>query len=430
MLSHKEPPIASAEPAIAFREAQRRVLEASEPLSAERVALGDALGRVVAQPVISSSELVPFARAAMDGYAVCAVDTVLAGSYRCVRLPVINTIYAEKGNSNHRPQTTTGIATGAPIPHGADAVIPFEWVQRTGDVIEIRRPILIGNHVFPPGEDAHRGDVLAEPGQTVTPALVGLLAAAGQTKLAVHRRPRVGFICTGDELVDVDCEPEHGQIRDSNAPMLVAMARECGADVSFCMTVPDVRLQLRETLMRVLGTVDLLITTGGASIGPRDFVGDVLAELETAFLFRSIALRPAKPTGFGHCAGTLVAVLPGNPAAAFVGFVEIARSALLRLAGRADAVFADLPAVLDGTIKTKSGRTYIAFGRLAQTRSGFKVSPISNQCSALIRTAADANCLIVLPPGEALLHTGDRVVVHVLDWTSVRPDRPYDCPSL
>lgn len=402
-----------------FAEAQRVVLEACRPLPAETVELGDALGRVTAESVVASTELVAFARSAMDGYAVRAVDTVLADPGQPVRLPVKESIFAEKGRAYHEPRTATAIATGAPIPQGADSVLPFEDVRRAGDAIEISQPVAIGDSVFPPGEDAHRGDVIVAAAQRLTPPALALLAVAGITQILVYRRPRIGIICTGDELVDVGATPEHGQIRNSNATMLAAMARECCAEVVFCRTVPDERRQLRDALADALDGVDLLVTTGGASVGTRDLVKEAFDGLGVEFLFRSVALRPAKPAGFGRRGATFVAVLPGNPAAAFVGFAEFVRAALLRLSGRREALYPGVPAVLDGSIHTKAERTYIAFGRLAHDGSGFVVTPVVNQCSAIVRTATDANCLIVLPPGEERRESGHAVITHVLDWERV-----------
>jgi len=402
-----------------FIEAQRRVLAACRPLPTETISLAAALGRVAAAPVIASTELVPFARSAMDGYAVRAVDTLLASRERHVRLPVEQTVFAEKGDATHGTLTATEIATGAPIPRGADAVIPFEDVLRDGSAIEIGAPVDVGAHIFPPGEDAHRGDTLVRAGDVLGACAIGLLAVDGNATILVHRRPRVGIVCTGDELVAIDAEPEHGQIRNSNAPMLAALSRECEADVQLCFAVPDDRRQLRDALARALDNLDLLVTTGGASAGTRDLVKGTLAELGVEFLFSSIALRPSKPTGFGRRKETYVAVLPGNPAAAFVGFAEFVRPALLRLGGRRDTVYADVPAVLDGSVRTKAERTYIVFGLLAHNGTEFVVTPVVNQCSALVRTTTDANCLIVLPPGESEYGDGERVAVHVLHWDRV-----------
>ena len=399
---------------VSFDEAQRIVLESAKPLPFEVIELDDACGRVAAEAIVASSDLVPFARSAMDGYAVLSADTSDATDGARIRLKIAGAVFAEKGSATHAAGTATSISTGGPIPQGADAVIPFEFVTRDGDVIEVTSPTRSGEHVFPPGEDAHGGETLIESGQELTPSRAGLAALAGYSKLAAHRRPRVAIVCTGDELVSIADRPEHGQIRNSNLPMLTAMARACGGEVTMRRTVPDDRSKLRVVLAEALETSDVVVTTGGASVGPRDFVKGTFAELGVELRFGSVAMRPARPVGFGLRGDVCVFALPGNPAAAFVGFTELARSAILRRAGRSDARYADVPAILDGSVRAKANRTYFVFGRLSVKGSELRVTPIVNQCSALVRTAADSDALIVLPPADADLQSGDRVVVHVL----------------
>ncbi|MBV8150959.1 MAG: molybdopterin molybdotransferase MoeA [Candidatus Eremiobacteraeota bacterium] len=405
---------------IGFREAQAAVLEtAGEPLGVESIALETALGRVAAQAVVAKTDLVAFARSAMDGYAVRTADTLRANAEDRLRLEVVQTLFAEAGSATHRPGTATGIATGTPIPHGADAVIPFELVERDGNTIEISAPARVGENVFPPGEDAHAGEQIVAVGQTLTPASLGLAGVAGSAQISVFVRPRVAIVSTGDELVEIGEEPQHGQVRNSNAPMLATMVRDAGGDVVAVRKVADVPAALRDALAQALEEADLVITTGGASAGPRDFVKATLRELGVRFAFESIALRPARPTGFGRRERTLVAVLPGNPAAAFVGFAEFVRPALLRIAGFETVLYPEVPAILEGDIHAKATRTYLVFGSLRHDGGRFVANPIVNQCSAIVRTAADANCLIVLEPREGTLETGDSVAVHVLDWNRV-----------
>lgn len=405
---------------IGFDDAQRAVLELCEPLGTEVVALADAQARIAGEDVVAETYLVPFARSAMDGYAVRAVDTLDATRERPVRLPVTQAIYAEVGEARHEPGTASEIATGAPIPRGADAVIPFEDVARDVSSIAVREPVLVDDHVFPPGEDAKPGDVIVRAGQTIGAAAIGILAADGRTHLRLFRRPRLGIVCTGDELVGVEAIPKHGQIRNSNAPMIAALARECGADVRSSVTVADRPKDLRTVFAQTLSEVDVLVTTGGASVGTRDYVKGTLAELGVDFAFTAVAMRPAKPTAFGRRGATRVAVLPGNPAAAYVGFLEFVRPALRALAGYDDVQYPAVPAKLMGTINGKAERTYIAFGELRHDGTELTVVPLVNQCSSIVRTAADANSLIVVPPGETDLRNGDQVIVHVLDWAGVR----------
>jgi len=403
---------------VAFDEAREIILAAVESLPVESVALADALGRVIAEDVVAEADLVPYARSAMDGYALRATDTQGAEPERPLRIPVVGRALAEEGEAFLAPGTAMAITTGAPVPHAADAVIPFEQVERREDAIVLSAPARSGSCIFPPAEDVRRGDRLLERGEILQAATLALLAFVGRSEVRVHRRPRVGVVCTGNELVDVAATPGRGQIRNSNAFTLSALVAECGAEARFGGTAPDDPKALRGMLESACRGADLLLTTGGASVGERDLVKDVLAELGAEFRFRSVAVRPGKPIGFGMWDALPVCVLPGNPAAAFVGFYEFVRPALLRLAGRRETSLPAVSARLRRPVKSKAGHHYVILAQLDLTPQGFVVTPLPNQCSVLVRTAAQSNALIVLP--EAVSHDpGDTVEVQVLDWGRV-----------
>lgn len=404
---------------IGLDKARELILAAARPLPSEEVSLGDALGRVVAEDVVADADVVPYPRSAMDGYALHAVEAEGATPDHPLTLRVVGAVFAEQSEAILAPRTAMAITTGAPMPQGADAVVPHEEVERADRAIVISAPVAAGSCVFPPGEDARRGEVLVRRHDIIQPATLGLLAFIGRARLEVHRRPRVSFVCTGNELVDVTATPGRGQIRNSNAFTFSAMIAGCGAEAKFCGVAPDDREALGRVLRSAREGSDMLITTGGASVGARDLVKGALEDLGVDFRFRSIAVRPGKPMGFGTWDGLPVCVLPGNPAAAFVCFQELVRPALLRLAGRDNTRLPVVRAELRGHAKSKAERRYIMLARLALTAKGFEVAPLANQCSALVRTSADANALIVFPEGPASFDTGDAVEVHVLDWTSV-----------
>jgi len=416
---------------ISFDAAREVILGAVEPLPAESVTLAEALGRVLAEEVIADADLVPYSRSAMDGYALRAADIATAAPGRPIKLPVVGKVLAEKGEAAVAPGTAMVITTGAPVPHGADVVLPYEQVERNGDAILVSAPAQPANCIFPPAEDVRRGDLLLSRGDVLRPATLALLAFVGRPRVRVYRRPRVGVVCTGNELVDVSVTPGHGQIRNSNAYTLTALISECGAEAQFSGTAPDNRAELRRLLEAAREGADLLITTGGASVGERDLVKSALAELGAEFRFRGIALRPGKPSGFAIWNGIPVCVMPGNPAAAFVGFYEFVRPALLRLAGRRSTELPTLRATLRGRVQSKPGLRYVILAQLALTSDGFEVTPLPNQCSVLVRTSADANALILLPEGPASFETGDPVEVQVLDWESTLgvPQKPATLTS-
>ncbi len=416
---------------ISFDAAREVILGAVEPLPTESVTLAEALGRVLAEDVIADADLVPYSRSAMDGYALRAGDIETAAPGRPIKLPVVGKVLAEKGEAVVAPSTAMVITTGAPVPRGADVVLPYEQVERNGDAILVSAPARPGNCIFPPAEDVRRGDLLLSRGDVLRPATLALLAFVGRPRVRVYRRPRVGVVCTGNELVDVTVTPGHGQIRNSNAYTLTALISECGAEAQFSGTAPDNRAELRRLLEAARDGADLLITTGGASVGERDLVKSALAELGAEFRFRGIAVRPGKPSGFAIWNGIPVCVMPGNPAAAFVGFYEFVRPALLRLAGRRSTELPTLRATLRGPVQSKPGLRYVILAQLALTSDGFEVTPLPNQCSVLVRTSADANALILLPEGPASFETGDPVEVQVLDWESTLgvPQKPATLTS-
>ncbi len=402
--------------ALAFEDAVAAIRAWCRPLGAETVALEDAAGRVLASSVLAADDLVPFARSAMDGYAVRAVETRLAR-----RFTIRDRAYAERGpERRHQPGTAVAIATGAPLPHEADAVVAFEDVAVVDGTIVLDGPVAPGTHVFPPGEDARRGETLARAGDVLGPAHLGLLAAAGASTLSVVRKPRLAVITSGEEIVPVAAAPAHGEIRNSNATMLVAALRSFGADVVRVAHARDERAAVRETILRAAREADLVVTTGGASVGERDFVKPVLAELGADFAFRSVAMRPARPTAFARLGDARIAALSGNPAAAWVALHELVRIAACALAGRSDGRLPRIPARLHGELHGKGVRTYFAFVALAVDPSGrFEAVPLENQCSALTRTSLDASGFAVLGPGRGDVGSGETVDVDVFSWAHV-----------
>ena len=410
----------SGRSAIPFDDAQRRIVESCAPLATELVPLRDAAGRIAAATLLAREDLVPFARSAMDGFAVRSADLALLPR----ELPVSSRLYADSGRSELAPQTATAIATGSPIPQGADTVLPLEDVESSDGVVRVLHPVEPGSCIFPPGEDAHVGDVLIESRTLLRPSALGLLASDGYAEVEVYRKPRVAIVCTGDELVPIDVAPAYGQIRNSNAFVTAAALEALGAEIVAVSTIGDDRAKLRRALEEALGSADLVVTTGGASVGERDFTKPLLKELGVEFLFDTVALRPAKPSAFGRRAAAAgatayVAVLPGNPSSAFIALQEFVRPALFALGGRSEPLPSTHPARLDGRIRAKPNSAYACFAQI-RLRDGCLVArPLNNQCSALTRTASEADGFILTPPGAETFTTGATVRVDVFDWSNV-----------
>ncbi|MEO6990885.1 MAG: gephyrin-like molybdotransferase Glp [Candidatus Baltobacteraceae bacterium] len=402
---------------IAFEEAQRRVaaLACGPARRTCEFPLGEAVGRVLASTLRAPNDLVPYARSAMDGFAVRASDVGAAAT-----LPVRGAVFAESGAAEHGPGTATAIATGGALPRGADAVVPFERTVRENGSVRIAGPLEAGLHVFPAGDDARAGDTLLAAGTRLRGAMLGILAAAGYARVPVFERPRIALLLTGNELVPIESVPHVGQIRDSNAPVLAAALAEFGGEVVRVARVADDARALRAALAAALDEVDLVVTCGGASVGERDLVKPLARELGVAFAFEAVALRPAKPSAFGARGEVLVAVLPGNPASAFVALHEFVRPALrVRSGERGEPFLPRVQATLDGTLHGRPQRTFAAFASLRWSGGRFVAKPLDNQCSSLTRGLADADGFALVPPGTGALEPGDEVAVDVLDWTRV-----------
>jgi molybdopterin molybdotransferase len=409
----------SARDAIHFEDAVALVEAACESLESEAIALDDAAGRVLARTLLAEDDLVPFARSAMDGFAIAAADARERRSF-----PVRGRAYAERARTQrHEPGTATAIATGAPIPLGADTVVPFEEVvERDGTIVlEPLHAIRAGDHVFPPGEDARRGDVLAREGEVLRPQILALLASAGHATLDVIRRPRASVVTSGEEIVAISARPGFGEIRNSNATAVSAALAAFGAEVVSVEHVRDDRDALRRAIARAAERSDLVVTTGGASVGERDFVKPALDDLGATFSFRSVAMRPARPSAFARLGASRIVALPGNPAAVSVALAELVRVAIARLAGRADARLPRMTARVRGEIHGKGDRTYFAFVALGIDADGvLEATPLENQCSALTRTSADASGFAVVPPDRGDVRDGTTIEVDVFDWSLVR----------
>jgi molybdopterin molybdotransferase len=392
-------------------------------VSSENVALAQALGRIAAAAVIADEDAVPFPRSAMDGYAVRTTECASATKDHPVELPVAGQVFAEKGEAILARGTALAIMTGAPVPRGADAVIPHERTEQHGASVHIFAPVAPGDCVFPPGEDFRKGDELIAAGEVLNPGKLALLAFAGKPTVRVFRRPRVSIVCTGNELVDPAATPAYGQVRNSNAVALSALVLAAGGEPRYEGVARDNRAALTGILQRARRDADLLITTGGASEGKRDLVKNILTELGAEFHFAHVAMRPGRPFGFAKWASIPVCVLPGNPAAAFVCFQKLVRPALARLSGSGAIELPVLQAQLDADLHGRPGRRYFVLARLHRELKRFVVKPLANQCSALVRTAADANAIITVrettSESTAGLRRGEMIDVEVFDWSSV-----------
>ena len=401
---------------VAFEEARRLVLEAaSVHRPAERVPLSAALGRTLAEAVVSGGDLPAFDNSAMDGFAVRAADLdPLPATLRVAEsLPAGVSPRQPVG-----PGTCSEIMTGAPLPMGADAVVPVEWTERVSEeAVRIVKAVSEGKHVRRAGEDVRHGEHLFEPGQPVTPPVVTLCALVGIVELKVHAVPRVAVIATGDELVEASGEPSLGQVRNANGPGLAAQVCAAGAEPVLTLHAPDERVALHAALDRAR-EADAVVLSGGVSVGRHDYVRPTLHEAGAELLFRGVRQRPGKPFAFGLLGGRPVFALPGNPTAAAVCFEAFVRPALARMAGRPQV--GCLPAVLDEPVAKREGLHYLVRGCACVDPSGcLHACPSGPQTTGLYASFSRAACLIHLAEGAGDLPAGARVQIEMLPWATL-----------
>ncbi len=384
---------------LTFEEAQARILAAARPLSAERVQVGAAAGRVLAEDVRAAVDLPPFPSSAMDGYAVRAADlpgTLRIAGESAAGAPFTGTL---------GPGEAVAISTGAVVPDGADAVAPVEIVVRKDNTVEVDRALEAGASVRRPGGDVRAGEVVAQAGTRLGPAGIGGIAAAGVASVLCSRRPRVALLATGSELVVPGESLEPGQIYESNTLMLSAALAVAGADVITEPSVPDDEPSLRAALERAL-ECDVVVTSGGVSVGEHDLVREVERELGVEESFWRVAIKPGKPLAFGTRDATLVFGLPGNPVSALVGAELFVKPALRALQGMPEPLPRFEPARLGNDLRRNEERDEFVRARARSDGDAVVVEPLRGQESHMIASASAADALIHVPRGNGELTAG------------------------
>lgn len=399
---------------ISVEEGLARVLARVEPLGAEDVALYDALGRVLADDVVSDIDVNPFDNASMDGYAVCSCDLASAAPEAPVVLDVVGYIGAGSVYEPRlQPGQTVRLMTGAPMPEGADAVVKYEvvTVERgdggTGSRVRFSAPAPAGTNVRKAGEEFKAGEVALRAGTYVNAYALGMLASAGAPTVPVRRRPVVGVFTIGSELVTVADKPTPGKIRDCNVWCLGALAREAGAQLRTYGIVPDDRDAIEEALARALAECDLVVSAGGASQGDFDFIREVI-ERSGELVFTYLSLRPGKRQTFGVVGGKPVFGLSGNPAACSVGFELFIRPAIRKMLGFTDLERPRVQARLTSPVKKREGRAFYQRGLVERAADGSWVArEYGTQSSALLGDLERCNCLIVVPEESMGMQVGE-----------------------
>jgi molybdopterin molybdotransferase len=390
------------------------------PRGRELLDLLDAQGRVLAEPIHADRDFPPFPRSTRDGYAVRASDLEkpaelqIIGEIRAGGVPSALTVH---------PGQAAIIMTGAPVPEGADAVVMIEHTARSGDRVHVNRRIAQYENIVATGAEAKRGDKLLVPGVRVGYAEIAIAASVGRSRLLVHAKPRVAVLSTGDEVVDIDIPPGPNQIRNSNSYSLAAQIQAAGGEPVILPIAPDEPARLRELLREGLDA-DLLLITGGVSMGKYDLVEQALAELKAEFFFTGAQIQPGKPVVFGRVscgADTLVREkhpehksflgLPGNPISTMVTFELFAKPMLEALAGISSRHLIFTYAKLKTEIRTKTGLKRFLPATLSGQFESAELELVRWQGSGDIAAVARANCYAVIPPDRERIEPGEWVPV-------------------
>jgi molybdopterin molybdotransferase len=394
---------------LSFEEARRTVEREAAKIGVGANALvraeAAALNRILAEPILADRDLPPFPRSTRDGYAVRSSDRD--------RLKLVGEIRA--GIIGALPKVEQGecvaIMTGAPLPPGADAVIMIEHTAQDRNTISIQRTLFAGENVVPQGAEAKKGDVLLKKGVKLTAAALAVTASAGRTELKVFVRPKIAILSTGDELVDVAEQPAPFQIRNSNSYSLAAQITEAGGEPVILPIAPDDTARLSNLIEEGLKS-DLLLLSGGVSLGKHDLVEPVLHDLKAEFFFTGAKIQPGKPVVFGKACGKYFFGLPGNPVSTLVTFQLFAKPLIEALAGGAPQPLRFLQARLKSGITVKPGLTRFLPATLSGEFANTEVELVKWQGSGDVVSAAKADCYIVVPENGSAFSQGS--VVNVL----------------
>jgi molybdopterin molybdotransferase len=396
---------------IDYADALSLVIARARPLGTEIVPLVDALGRTLAADVRAREAVPPFAKSAMDGYAVRAADTRAAAERNGIGLKVIQDLPA--GRTSRRtvgPGQAVRIMTGAPLPKGADAVVMVEDTEKKGDRVIIRAAARPGDHVGPAGEDLGKGDLVLKKGRLIGPAELGILAAVDRAEVRVARRPKIAVIATGDEIVEPGERSGPGKIRNSNGYALSALAARAGAETAYLGIARDDRKALARMFRKAEGA-DFLVLSGGVSVGDYDLVRKELVKSGVRPVFWQVRIKPGKPTFFGTKGRRLVFGLPGNPTSAMVTFHLFVRPAIDRVLGRPEPGPRRGRAVLKSAIALKPGRTQFLRGILEADGPTLRVEPFPDQRSGVLRSMIRSRVLIAVPAEAVRLEAGETVEI-------------------
>ncbi len=395
---------------ISYEEALKRILISAKPINrTELVPIGKALNRVLAEDVIANMSVPPFDRAAMDGYAVKAEETFDASSSKSKALELVEVLHAGAlSNTILSKGECIQVATGSPIPKGADAVVMVEYTEKNGDIVNVFKPVYPGANISPKGEDIEEGKVVLKVGEQLLPARIGALAALGKKEVKVYEKPQIAVVPTGTEIQEVGYPLEKGQIYDVNSYTLSSIISENAATPIKCKTVPDTTHELRNTVKKLL-KYDIIIFSGGSSVGERDLLINVIQELGTV-IFHGIQIKPGKPTLFALVDGKLVFGMPGYPTSCLLNAYLLLIPAIRQMARLQLKVEKNVNAKLAQRVVSSTGRTQFLPVKLKENLA----CPVFKQSGA-ITSMSEADGYIILPINTDVVEKNQEVTVFLFD---------------
>ncbi|GAB4437196.1 MAG: molybdopterin molybdotransferase MoeA [bacterium] len=398
---------------IPIKEAKEIILNNTKSLGSEVVSITESLGRYVYIDIASTVNIPPTDNSAMDGFAVISDDILYATKEHPVTLKVIDEIYAGK-NYNERlmPGTCVRIFTGAKIPDGADAVVRQEDVIFDKQKAIFTSPVTKGTDIREAGEDVKKGQIILSAGDRISSAAIGMLAALNIKEIEVFKKPKVFVLATGNELLELGSNLSDGKIVNSNSYALSALIAECGAE-PINGGISDDNESSIINAFRSIGDADIVITTGGVSVGEYDLVKDVFAKLGVKWLFWKVKIRPGHPVAFGILDDKLFFGLPGNPVSSMVTFDQFVRIAILKMMGAKETERLRFYAISKSDIRKKPDRTHFLRARLFAEDGLLYAEALKNQSSAAISSMLSANSYIILEENRTRINKGDKVLVEL-----------------
>jgi molybdopterin molybdotransferase len=399
---------------ISFEEALDKILSRIRPLGLEKVLLLEGLGRIIGEDIYARRDIPPFDNSAMDGYALKFEDIRESSKDHPVRLEVIEDLPA-----GSVPKKTIGkgqairIMTGAPVPKGADTVIPVEETRKEDGYAVILKAAPFGENIRRSGEDVKKEERVISRGDLIRPAEIGMLASVGRSSVLVYQKPLVAILCTGDELVDVDENLDETKIISSNSYTLAAQVKDCGAVPVQLGIARDRKEEIREKLRQ--GTrADMLISSAGVSVGDYDFAKDALGDLGMEMAFWQVSMKPGKPLAFGTIQGKPVFGLPGNPVSSMVSFEEFVRPSLLKMMGHRQVFRSVVEAILQEEIRKTAGRRHFIRAFVSFKQGSYFATTTGDQGSGILMSMLKANGLIMIPEAQEIARAGEKVKVQLL----------------